>query len=80
MANLPDFVNLQADRGKKLSAAEMLDQIKRKDELSRVNKKFGPGSQQQDNEESTPTQKSSDSSVLQKTTNLLDEAELALIQ
>ena len=41
MANLPDFVNMQNNRAQKLTSAEMLDQIRRKDELKRVNQKFG---------------------------------------
>ena len=40
MANLPDFVKI-SDKNKKPSAQEMLDQIKRREELSRVNQKFG---------------------------------------
>ena len=38
---MPDFVNMQGNREKKLTAAEMLNQIKRKDELDRINRKFG---------------------------------------
>ena len=53
----------------------MLAQIKRKDELDRVNKKFGSGKQPTPQAEA----KVLDDTMLQKTTNLLDEAERALL-
>lgn len=40
MANLPDFVSMAANKDKKPSPQELLNQIK-KNELDRVNKKFG---------------------------------------
>ena len=53
----------------------MLDQIKRKDELARVNQKFG--GKVNDATPQTPA-KVLDDTMLQKTTNLLDEAEKML--
>ena len=58
-----------------MSAAEMLKKIKQ-DELARVNNKFGKANQPT----TSPTQVPGDDTVLlQKTTNLLDEAERALV-
>ena len=52
----------------------MLDQIRRKDELKRVNQKFGKPAG------AAPAEVPGDDTVLlQKTTNLLDEAERALL-
>ena len=58
---------MQAARKQPLTAAEMLSQIK-KDELDRVNRKFGKQS----------SNVNGDDTMLQKTTNLLDEAEALL--
>lgn len=77
MANLPDFINMQGNRDKKLTTAEMLDQIKRKDELDRVNRKFGKA--QSEVVPLTPGKHAPSDDTLQKTTNLMDEAELLLL-
>jgi len=53
----------------------MLAQIKRKDELERVNRKFG---KQPTEDPMTPSKLGSET-ILQKTTNLMDEAEIALL-
>ena len=54
----------------------MLDQIKRKDDLARVNQKFG--GKVNDSTPQTPAKVLDDDTMLQKTTNLLDEAEKML--
>ena len=41
VADLPDFLSGQSNQKPKQSAAEMLAEIKRKEELKRVNEKFG---------------------------------------
>jgi len=37
---------MQQERGKKLTSAELMDKIKNKEELDRVNRKFGKLNQQ----------------------------------
>ena len=56
-----------------MSAAEMLKKIKQ-DELARVNNKFGKA-----NQPAASQAPGDDTVLLQKTTNLLDEAERALV-
>ena len=69
---------MQQERVKKLTTAEMIDQIKNKAELDRVNRKLGKLNQDDSNR--TPAKQTSNVSdtVLQKTTNLLEEAEALL--
>ena len=87
VANLPDFVSMAANKDKKPSPQELLSQIK-KNELDRVNKKFGvkkPEEESHDKEllamiePPSAKQSTEDDSVLDRTTNLLDEAEKALL-
>jgi hypothetical protein len=80
VANLPDFIK-DVSRGNKPSTSELLAQIKR-DELQRVNQKFGKANPTAPDleEHLTPSKAVRENEdTLQKTTNLLDEAELALI-
>lgn len=55
----------------------MLNKI-RKDELKRVNEKYA-GSKPNETPSPTPKKTTGDETMLQKTTNLLDEAERALV-
>ena len=72
VADLPDFLNGQSNQKPKQSAAEMLAEIKRKEELKRVNEKFGK-------QGIDAPQNNRNETILQKTTNLMDEEELLLL-
>ena len=64
----------------KLSVNEMLADIKRKDELKRVNAKIGSGKQFGEDAPFSPSKEPGSETLLQQTTNLMDEAERQILQ
>ena len=81
VANLPDFVKIES-REKKPSAQELLDQIKRKEELSRVNQKFGANYSVEKTPSTVSKQESIDEDQLlnMKTQDFFDEAERQILK
>ena len=69
---------MQNKQAPKQSVSEMLADIKRKDELKRVNAKFGSGKTFEEDQPQTPS-KDADP-FLDNTTNLMDEAERQILQ
>ena len=80
VADLPDFIRFERKQDKP-SIEQMLEQQKRKDELNRVNQKFGSRQDQKSSPSKVERQKSYDVDEMlkMKTSDFMDEAERQLL-
>ena len=78
VANLPDFVKIE-NREKKLSVDEMLNQIKRKEELSRINQKLANQNSASPSKLGKQPSVDVDAMLMMKTSDFMDEAERQLL-